>query len=135
MVKKNTIKKYKNNAFKKSTTLKKHVRNQKGGGVREIIDAIEDYDDEPTGKNFQRFKKILNDNKSYINEDISTGDTPLKLAVLFRKIDLVKLLLDNGADPHKANRYGKTAMYFANKYNFPEIKNLEPRIYITMEFF
>lgn len=124
MVKKNTIKKYKNNAFKKSTTLKKQVRNQKGGGVREIIDAIDDYDEDTSDENFQRLKKILNDNKSHINEDTRTGHTPLKLAVLFRKVDLVELLLDNGADPYKANRYGETAMDTANKRNLPEIKNL-----------
>mgnify|MGYP002136588126 CR=1 FL=1 len=55
-----------------------------------------------------------------INQQDVHGYTPLMYAVLENKPELVKALLDKGADPHITNKLGKTAMHIALQSKDPQ---------------
>lgn len=50
---------------------------------------------------------------SDINQQTLNGDTPLILAVQGYNDDIIRLLLDHGADPHIKNEYSETALTMA----------------------
>lgn len=122
MVKKNITKKYKNNASKRSKTLKKLVRKQKGGDVNDLTDFIANYDE--SKYKFELFKQILNNNKSYVNKVDDQGDTPLILAAYYGFSDIVTLLLENGADPYIHNKKGEIPLVYAVDEGHEEIVKL-----------
>lgn len=50
-------------------------------------------------------------------QDPTDGFTPLMNAVATKKVDAVRLLLENGARTNITNNRGKNALYIANQYN------------------
>jgi len=52
------------------------------------------------------------------------GNTALHIATLNNNIDVVKLLLENGADKEIKNKNEKTALDFAKKAWFLELKEI-----------
>jgi len=52
------------------------------------------------------------------------GRTLLMEAVLEKRLDLVRILLEHGADPARSDREGSTALHFAGQAHLPEIAQL-----------
>ena len=48
-----------------------------------------------------------------VDETNSTGETPLMLAAHLRDADMAKILLENGANPDKADNSGRSARDYA----------------------
>ncbi len=65
------------------------------------------------GRDLAAAKAILNKDKSLVNVRGLGGATPLMLAALHGNEDLVRLLLDQGADPSARNGAGATALMWA----------------------
>jgi len=62
-------------------------------------------------------EKILKGNIKHINDQDDDGNTPLANAVVQEQIDVVKLLLDHGADPNISNKNGDTPLGYAASRN------------------
>ncbi len=56
-----------------------------------------------------------------ICKDPCTGWTPLMIASAEGHTDVVKLLLSHNADPNIQNSFGRTALHFAERYEFYDI--------------
>lgn len=56
---------------------------------------------------------LLEHSKSCVDSENSFGNTPLMASTRSGSADVVKLLLENGADPNKANHRGSTALHIA----------------------
>lgn len=64
-----------------------------------------------------------------VNHTNFVGWTPLLEAIVLndggaKQQEIVKLLLDNGANPHMTDKYGKTPLELAREKGFDEIANL-----------
>jgi TonB family protein len=57
---------------------------------------------------------------SDVNETTSEGRTPLILAILFGRIQIMTLLLEAGADPHQRDSLGLNAVDWADRKGFAE---------------
>jgi uncharacterized protein len=62
--------------------------------------------------------------KQSVNEPDEQGRSLLMEAVLEKRADLVKLLLEHGGDPRLADHDGSTALHFAAQAQLPEIIQL-----------
>ena len=58
--------------------------------------------------------------------DITDGDglTALITAAVYNRTDVVRCLLDKGADVNKQNRWGWTALHWASSYNRTDIMRM-----------
>ena len=56
---------------------------------------------------------VLLDSHAYIDASSPNGSTPLMMAAMYGSVDVVRLLLDAGADPLIKNSVGLTAVDFA----------------------
>ncbi|WP_208652387.1 ankyrin repeat domain-containing protein [Leptospira kemamanensis] len=52
------------------------------------------------------------------------GATQLQSAILNEKYELIQLLLDAGANPQKKDKWGKSAIEFAERQNNPKVLKL-----------
>ncbi len=68
-------------------------------------------------------QKLLH-SKVNLNQTDAQGRTLLMEAVLEKRTDLVKLLLEHGGDPKLSDREGVTALHFAAQAQLPEIVQL-----------
>lgn len=68
-----------------------------------------------------KFTKFLLNNRANVNVPEKQGFTPLMEAVLKENIDIIKLLIDRGADLYAKNDEGLNAIELAFKYGFEEI--------------
>jgi TonB family protein len=59
-----------------------------------------------------------------VNEATSGGQTPLILAIVFRRIQIMRLLLDRGADPQLRDSVGLNAIDWATRRGFPDGETL-----------
>jgi len=59
-----------------------------------------------------------------LNHADGEGRTLLMEAVLEKRLDLVRILLEHGADPARADREGATALHFAAQAHLPEVAQL-----------
>ena len=59
-----------------------------------------------------------------VNASGSTGSTALHKAAAAGDLDLVRLLLENGADPMRQDDAGNTPLDFAQKYDNPQVAAL-----------
>lgn len=66
----------------------------------------------------------LRDDPSLVNVGGTNGNTLLNLAVSVKQSDAVRLLLDSGADPNRANNRGWTPLHQAGYSNQPEMARL-----------
>lgn len=66
----------------------------------------------------------LLDNHAYIDAESPNGTTPLMMAAQYGSEDVVKLLLDEGADPSIGNRLGLKALDFAIRGRRPTAQEL-----------
>jgi len=71
----------------------------------------------------QAIAKLLQ-SKADLDHPDPEGQTLLMEAVLEKRIDLVKLLLDNHANPKIADHHGSTALHFAAMEHLPEVVQL-----------
>ncbi len=74
-------------------------------------------------------KLLLAANQESVNFQNNFGYTALIEAVALRDgstlyQDIIKLLLDSGADQHIQDNSGRTALDYANQYGYEEIKNI-----------
>jgi len=53
--------------------------------------------------------------------DAETGSTALHLAAGWGRVDVVKLLLEHGADKTAKNKHGRTALELAKEAGFEEV--------------
>ncbi len=65
------------------------------------------------GGNSKIVKILLENNKSDIDLKDRNGFTPLMAAAVWKKYEIVKLLLDHGADPNIKDNMGNTAIFRA----------------------
>ena len=58
--------------------------------------------------------------------DITDGDgwTALITAAIYNRTDVVRCLLDEGADVNKQNRWGQTALHWASRYNQTDVMRM-----------
>src|SRR5688572_3199202 len=68
-------------------------------------------------------EKLLH-SKPNLNQTDPLGRTLLMEAVLEKRLDLVTLLLEHGADPKLEDHEGSTALHFAAQAHLPEIVQL-----------
>lgn len=64
------------------------------------------------------------DSKLDLNHADAEGRTLLMETVLEKRADLVKLLLEHGADPKRTDAKGSTALHFAAQAHLPDIVQL-----------
>lgn len=69
-------------------------------------------------------KELLLNKKANVNAKDAMGNTPLHLAALEGKQDVIKLLLDNGAEVNEQNDLGNTSLHFAMQNGYSEISTL-----------
>lgn len=81
-----------------------------------FLDALEE-------NNYIKCKLMCKIYKSYINDLIYRGHTPLMLAVKYGSLDITLLLLSYGADVNKANGFGLTPLMISAMYNHINIMN------------
>jgi len=117
MVQKNTLKKCKNNASNKSTTLKKHVRTQKGGSP--LLDVITS--SESSRDIYRQVKQILKNNPDIDVNKEDDGVTPLYAASKNGHLDVARLLVEAGADIDKAKDNGYTSLHIASLWGHLEV--------------
>ncbi len=84
-----------------------------GEPSQELIQAAEAQD-------INLVKTLLAQNMAVDAQD-DDGYTALHYAVLKSNVPMVKLLLDAGADPNKANRFGNTPFYYSFSQGEPNI--------------
>ncbi|MBS1153120.1 MAG: ankyrin repeat protein [Myxococcaceae bacterium] len=68
-------------------------------------------------------EKVLR-SKVDLNRKDPEGRTLLMEAVLEKRLDMAKLLLDHGVDPNLEDREGATALHFAAQAHLPELTQL-----------
>lgn len=68
-----------------------------------------------------RVAALLLENHAYIDAASPNGTTPLMMASQYGSADIVKFLLDEGADPTLKNRLGLTAVNFAQRVSRSEV--------------
>lgn len=68
--------------------------------------------------------EILIENGANVNAVIADGFTPLMTSVINNDYDIVKLLLDSGADISLKSSRGVNALSIANAYDHTKVKNL-----------
>jgi len=79
---------------------------------------------------------LVEHSKSCVDHENSFGNTPLMASTRSGSADVVKLLLENGADPNKVNHRGSTALHIAcflasnETGSFSEDKAVDPYLKI-----
>lgn len=68
-----------------------------------------------------RIAALLLENHAYIDAASPNGTTPLMMAAQYGSAEMVKLLLDEGADPTLKNQLGLTAVNFAQRVSRSEL--------------
>ena len=74
--------------------------------------------------NIKEVRRLLSIGMVNINCEDDRKSTPLLVAASNGHEDVVKLLLDNGADPDKADRYKWTALHWATYYKEEDVVKL-----------
>lgn len=65
--------------------------------------------------NLEKFKSLIQSDPTIINKIVNEeGDTPLHIACLEEKIDLVELLIKRGADINASNKSGLSPLHYAS---------------------
>ena len=88
-------------------TIKSRRRKQRGGS-QELIDAVKNDNVEVKG-----VKELLANSVTDVNMEDSDKRTALYFAAVMGRTDLVKVLLEHGANPNLADKYGRTALHAA----------------------
>ena len=65
-------------------------------------------------------KKYIKDKRDVNAKDQKSGLSLLHIACMFHHLELVELLLDNGANINSTNNNGSTPLHIACKYNFED---------------
>lgn len=84
---------------------------------QKIQDAIE-------GVFVKEHADLIKNNEKFLNKLLPNGELPLNHAINLKNKELVQLLLENKADPQKANRKGKNALTAVMLAEHKEIKDL-----------
>ena len=93
-------------------TIKSRRRKQRGGS-QELIDAVKNDNVEVEG-----VKELLANSATDVNMEDSDKRTALYLAVVRGRADVVKVLLEHGANPNLADKYGRTALHAAAREGY-----------------
>ena len=64
---------------------------------------------------------LFRSNHAYIDAASPNGTTPLMMAAQYGSAEMVKFLLDEGADPTLKNQLGLTAVNFAQRVSRSEL--------------
>lgn len=73
---------------------------------------------------FQELENELKINAKEINEKGDLDYTPLAIAAARGHVEIVKILLENGANPNSQDQKGNTPLHYTGEYNFLEIAKL-----------
>ena len=85
---------------------------------QQLFDAIE-------AKNLSKVKRLISDPKVDINAKNKDGYKPLHRAVIQNDLEMIRLLIENGADVNsKEDKYGATPLIVAAQLDHPEIAKL-----------
>jgi len=68
--------------------------------------------------------RLLLEHHAYIDAESPNGTTPLMMAAHYGNPAVVKLLLEEGADPSIKNQQGLTALDFAQRANRAEVAEI-----------
>jgi uncharacterized protein len=68
--------------------------------------------------------RLLLEHHAYIDAESPNRSTPLMLAAMYGHADVVRLLLEEGADPSLRNEQGLTAVDFARRADRDDLANL-----------
>ncbi|RXK13544.1 hypothetical protein CP965_06995 [Halarcobacter mediterraneus] len=74
--------------------------------------------------NKELVNSLIKENKELLNKKDRFGYTPLHLASRFNHLEIVKLLIDSGAEVNTQDKYGDTPLIDATKNNFTSISKL-----------
>ncbi|MDD3468851.1 MAG: ankyrin repeat domain-containing protein [Thermoguttaceae bacterium] len=92
---------------------------ENGSGESPLHIAIRESNGKEHNTNMVKFLLELGLERDVREEE--HGETPLFYAVIFNYIEVVKMLLDAGADPNILNIYGETPLDWAEHQNFSEL--------------
>ncbi|KAJ5432500.1 uncharacterized protein N7458_011656 [Penicillium daleae] len=73
-------------------------------------------------------RTVMTANPSLINQTDHANETALHYALHDKRLDLVELLLDNGADPLQPDKNGDTALHHLANYRHESVKALFERL-------
>lgn len=68
-------------------------------------------------KEIKIIEKVVLNNIKLINSVDSYGNTPLKIATINQPIEVIEILLKNGADPNITDDYNKTPLHYVAEMN------------------
>lgn len=80
--------------------------------------TVSDIEHAITTENIPKIKELLKETNSIIDPD---GDYPIHIASKYKNIDIIKLLLDNGANVNAVDYWKTTPLMFAGFYGHPEV--------------
>ena len=99
--------------FDRKRITEKEEKKEYPGIIEAVIDA-----------NIAAVKELLKENRNLVKETDESGNTPLHIASYLNLKNIVKLLLENGADPNAPDNMGRTAADLSIIGNNPEIEKL-----------
>ena len=120
------MKVFRNNKTKRRVIKKKkHTRKYKGGSTHAANKLFAEFSKKPTEFSLVEVRKRISKlNEKSVNKEDKQGSTLLKQAIRHGDEEIVKLLLEKGADIHKKGNFGWTPLHSAVEFGNVEAVKL-----------